>query len=127
MCSAHPPKKDLPKFEGLTAEQEDYFQHCARAQVGAILHDRPRNHELFSKELMEHVEPDFVPSPPTTPELRRRKQAKQRAQPARRTKANASPSRPQAAELSEEEEESPSSRRQTLADMAAFWDQEEDG
>ena len=122
MCSAHPPKKDLPKFEGLTVEQEDYYQQCARAQVGAILHDRHRNHELFSKELMEHVEPDFIPSPPTTPERRRQKRQKQPA----RTKAAAASSRREAVELSEEEEESPPSRRRTLADMADFWDQEGD-
>ena len=116
MCSAHPAKGDLKKFEGHTAEQEEYFQQCARAHLGAILFQDSKNFRFFSKQLMHFADPEFVPSPPSTPERNR----KRRRPPARKAAAPTAPESPQSAR--EEEEDPPQNETRNLADMAAFWD-----
>lgn len=116
MCTAHPAKGDLKEFPGLTAEEEDHQKQCARAQLACILYERPRNYLHFSKPLMKYADREFLPSPPSTPKRKRKR-------PAPRPKAAASTaSDPE----NDEEEEPPPSESRNFADMASFWDQEDD-
>ena len=119
LCTAHPAKQDLPAFEGLTEEEEEYYEQCVRAQTGAILHEKRDNHKYFSKQLMKYVEPDFRPSPPNTPERRRQQNKKRRLQAAARS------AQAKAAELSEEEGP-PLTESRDMSSMVAFWDDEEE-
>lgn len=120
MCTAHPAKGDLKEFLGLTAEEEENHQQCARAQLGAILYARPKNHLSFSKKLMKFADRHFVPSPPSTPERNR----KRKRQPPRK-QAAAAPSQEEEAH-SESEEEPIVNESENLADMAAFWDEDDE-
>ena len=118
MCSAHPSKGDLLSFEGLTAEQEEYHEQCARAHVGAILNRDKTKHRYFSKELMHWADPEFIPSPPASPAWQRQPRRPRKAQP---------PSRPpESEEDPESEEEEPQNESRDLADIAALWADSED-
>ena len=59
MCSAHPGKGDLPKYEGAAAEQEEYLEQSTRAHVGAILYVDKKMHLYFSKDLLAYADPDL--------------------------------------------------------------------
>ena len=117
MCTAHPSKGDLKTFDGLTAEEEDYHEKCALAQMSAILSADKAKSKYFSKELLHLADPHFVASPPPSPAWKRcaKKKAKQ---PAPRQA-------PPQEESSEEEQEI---EPRSLADLASFWSEEvEDG
>ena len=102
------------------SEEEENQQQCARAQqLGAIQYVRPKNHRSFSKKLMKFADRHFVPSTPSTPERNR----KRKRQPPRK-QAAAAPSQEEEAH-SESEEEPIVNESEDLADMAAFWDEDE--
>ena len=116
MCTAHPRKKDLPEFPGLTAEEEDYYALVVKAQTASILHDRPGNHKKFSKRMIKYVEPEFVASPPTSPRRRPTKPQAKRA---------AAPPQVETSDDDEGEEDGPPAMEsRDFAEMAAFWDGE---
>ena len=118
LCTAHPKKGDLLAHEGLTAEEEEFQEQAARAQLGAILFTDKDKHRFFSKELMTFADPEFIPSPPTSPAWRRTQRKKQ---PARSSRAAAPPP------TESENEEEPEEESRDLADMASiFWVESED-
>lgn len=105
----------MKAFEGLTAEAEDYQEQTIRAHLGAILHIDNEKHRYFSADLMEYADPEFIPSPPTSPAWRRQK--KSQSQPRRRKMPVASGG---------EEEELPPEESRNLADMASFFEMSDD-
>ena len=114
LCTAHPGKGDLPAFLGFTAEEEEYQERSARAQLGAIINADKSKHRFFSQELLHYADPKFVLSPPASPSWNsrstRRKPTKKK-QPARA-----------ASTMNSEEESESEEEPRNMADMAcSFW------
>ena len=114
MCTSHPRKGDLKQFDGLTAEEEQYHEPSAHAQLAAILNADKDKHVFFSPELKFLADPEFVASPPPSPAWSRQKK-KKTAPPWRK----AAPQAENLQEGSEQEEEQTESRN--MADMASLW------
>ena len=106
----------MKAFEGLTAEAEDYQEQTIRAHLGAILHIDNEKHRYFSADLMQYADPEFIPSPPTSPAWRRQKK-KSQSQPRRKMPV---------ASGGEEEREPPPEESRSLADMASFFEMSDD-
>ena len=102
-------------YDGLTAEQEEYQERCSRAQLAGIIYKEPSRHRFFSKQLLKFADPHFRPSPPDSPWRPSKKRP--RTAPARSKPPQTDPS-----SASEEEEE----ESRNLADMAPFWEEEDD-
>lgn len=111
MCTSHPRKGDLKQFDGLTAEEEQYHESSARAQLAAILNADKDKHVFFSPELKFLADPEFVASPPPSPAWSRQKKKK--------TARKAAPQAENVQEGSEQEEEQTESRN--MEDMASLW------
>ena len=121
MCTAHPKKGDLKAHEGLSAEEEEHQEQCAKAHLGAILFADSTKHKFFSKELLHLADPHFVPSPPESPAWNRQKKKPTKTQPRRQA------AQPRASsEMEEDEDEEEEEVSRDLKDMATFWEDEED-
>ena len=121
LCTAHPKKGDLLAHDGLTADQEEYQEQAARAQLGAILFGDSTRHRFFSKQLMHFADPHFRPSPPDSPWRPGRKKKPKRAQPRRDAAAF-----PQPCSDEEQGEEDHPEESRNLADMAGLWNSDSD-
>ena len=117
LCSAHAKKGDLKAHDGLTAEQEEYQERAARAQLAAIVFKDPSRYRYFSKQLLKFADPHFHPSPREQDPSWRRSTKKPRPAQARKKLPPTAPS-----EASDEEAE----KSRDLADMAAFWEDEDE-
>ena len=117
LCTAHPGKGDLPAFPGFTAEEEEYQEKSARAQLGAILNADKTKHRFFSEELLHFADPEFIESPPASPSWRSRRKKKQ----TKKRQPSAGAASPTSVEEDSESEEAP----RDMASMASFWAEKE--
>ena len=115
-------------FDGLTAEEEKTHELACKAQLGAVLHHNLERHICFSKQLLHLADPEFVPSPPSSPWRRRGRPAQKKKALVQRRQPSRAPSVQQSDDDSDKEPGSPK-EAQNLEDLSEFFqmDSEDEG